>query len=142
MRNNALMALSALMWFVCVSHILFGLAIMISPGLQKSVASLYSAQVDWQPQFVYILRPLGAFMLVLGVIGIAAALHPLRHRFIVYGFAGLLVIRVVQRIIFYRDIQSLFGLSQARLMSGGVFFLLLAVALLLLLYRAGRSARP
>ena len=30
--------------------------------------------MDWTPQFVCILRPLGAFMLVLGVVGIAAGL--------------------------------------------------------------------
>lgn len=139
-NNKAILVLRALLWFVCLSHILLGGAIMISPEFQEKVAALYGAKVDWTPQFVYILRPLGAFMTVLGLVGLTAAVNPLRNRAIVYGFAALLTIRVVQRFVFKDDIEQAFAIEPARNMIAALGFLTIAVLLVLLLQIAQRSS--
>ena len=141
MNKGWLRTLQVFVWIVCLSHIAIGILVMLSPPLQQKVADLYGAQVEWTPQFTYILRPLGAFMLILGVVGIAAALNPLRYRFIVYGFVGLLLIRVFQRIIFHDDIQQTFQIPEARNICAAGLFLLLAVILLFLMLKALKN-RP
>ena len=142
MSSKTLSALKIVLWFVCLSHIILGAAIMLSPEFQQRVAALYSAKVDWTPQFVYILRPLGAFMLVLGMLGIAAARNPLRYQFVVYGFAGLLLIRVVQRLVFQRDIHQAFGIEPSRNTINALAFLALAALLVALLQIAKRQSAP
>lgn len=139
MNNKAKLALQVLLWFVCLSHIVLGVAIMTSPECQQKVATLYGAKVDWTPQFVYILRPLGAFMTVLGLVGLAAAVNPLRNRVMVYGFALLLTIRVVQRFVFKDDIERAFGIEPTRNLIAAGGFLTLAVLLVLLLQIAQKT---
>ena len=44
MNNPKTVVLSILMYFVGVSHMIIGLAILVSPQLQQSVAAIYGAQ--------------------------------------------------------------------------------------------------
>ena len=142
MNTGVIKVLKVVLWFVCLSHIGLGASIMISGTLQQKAAGLYGAQVDWQPQFVYILRPLGAFMLMLGVIGIAAARNPLRYSVIGYAFVVLLLIRVTQRVVFRGDIEQAFQIAQSRNLVNAGFFLLIAVVLAVLLHLAARREAP
>ncbi len=133
MNKGALQALKVVLWVVCISHILLGGTIMLGQSFQERAAALYGAQLEWSPEFVYILKPLGAFMLMLGVVGIAAALDPVRYRIIGYGFVGVLVIRVIQRVIFQGDILEAFGIATGRNLVNAGFFLVVAIVLLVLL---------
>jgi hypothetical protein len=140
MNNTPLTLLKGVLWLICACHIAIGAAIMSSGALQERIAALYGAQVQWTPQFVYILRPLGAFMLVLGLVGMAAAVNPLRYRVLVFGFAGLLLLRVLQRVLLHDEIQQAFGVGMTRTMVNAGFFLILAALLLVLLALASRKA--
>ncbi len=140
MKTGPLRALKALLWIVCASHLAHGLALIFSHTLQKQVALLYGAEVDWTPQFIYILRALGAFMFALGVMGVGAALDPLRYRLVVYGFAALLLIRVLQRVILQGDIREAFAITPTHLFAGSGFFLAFSVALAVLMVSARRSS--
>ncbi len=142
MNNGLLRILKGVLWFVCGSHIVLGASIMLSGTLQEKAAVMYGAQVDWSPQFVYILRPLGAFMFMLGVVGIAAARNPVRYRVIGYGFVGVFLVRVAQRIVFRDDIEQAFQIGSARNLTSAGFFLVLAVVLAVLLFLACRRAGP
>jgi hypothetical protein len=145
MKNNtALTLLKASLWITCAFHILVGLTLNLDIGLKEWVGSgLYNAQVDWsQPQFVYILKPLGAFMFVLGIMAAIAAVNPLHNRLLVYGFALLWLIRSLQRIIFWQDIQSAFAIPSGSLITGTIFVFLSGVLLLVLLYFADRPRQP
>ncbi|MAE66301.1 MAG: hypothetical protein CMJ18_18680 [Phycisphaeraceae bacterium] len=137
--NRATLLLKILLWFVSVSHLGLGAAIMVSSELQRKVASIYGAQVDWTPQFAYILRPLGAFMVALGLAGIAAALNPVRYRFVIFCFSILLLIRVAQRLLFRNEIAEVFAIDATRNLANAGFFFALAVALLALGATAGRK---
>jgi hypothetical protein len=141
MKNNtALTLLKISLWITCAFHILVGLCLNLDIGLKEWVGSgLYNAQVDWsQPQFVYILKPLGAFMFVLGLMTAIAAREPLRNKLMVYGFALLWVIRSLQRLIFWQEIQNAFAISASSMTTGLIFVFLSGVLLLVLLYFADR----
>ncbi len=142
MNKGVLRVLQGVLWFVCVTHIALGASIMLSGAFQQKAASFYGAQVEWTPQFVYILRPLGAFMFMLGVVGIAAALNPVRYRVIGYGFVGVMLIRVIQRIVFRADIEQVFQISSARNLTNAAFFLAIAVVLAVLLLLASQRPAP
>ena len=98
--------------------------------------------MDWsQPQFVYILKPLGAFMFALGVMAAIAARNPLHNKLMIYGFVLLWLIRSLQRLIFWQEIQSAFVIPNGSMISGTVFVFLSGVLLVVLLYLAERQ-RP
>jgi heme A synthase len=120
--------------------VIVGLSLNLDIGLKEWVGSgLYNAQVDWsQPQFVYILKPLGAFMFILGVMAAIAARNPLRNKLMVYGFVLLWLIRSLQRLIFWGEIQDAFAISSGSMISGTIFVFLSGALLLVLLYFADR----
>jgi hypothetical protein len=140
MSGTPFRLLQALLWFASLSHILIGASLMVSPEAQRAVAALYGAEVDWTAQFVYILRPLGAFMFVLGLLLAVAALDPWKHRLIVYGLCGVLLLRALQRLLLQQDIQEAFRVSPVRDLGMAGFFVAEAVAILVLLHRTGRAA--
>lgn len=134
-------ALQLLLWFVCAFHVLVGLSVNIPLVPLDLIAGYYGARVEWTPQFVYILKPLGAFMLVLGGLAAAAALRPVHYEAVVYGFVVLFAIRALQRLVFREELSSAFGISEARNLGAAVFFFGLA-AVLLVLYRSAAKRRP
>jgi hypothetical protein len=144
MSNSlALKLLQVALWITCAFHVLVGLSLNLDIGLKEWVGSgLYNAQVDWnQPQFVYILKPLGAFMFALGIMAAIAARNPMHHKLTVYGFALLWLIRSLQRIIFWQEIQDAFAISTGSMISGTIIVFLSGVLLVVLLYFAERQ-RP
>jgi hypothetical protein len=144
MKLDALGLLKVLLWTVCAFHVAIGLSLNLPPGFKESVATrLYGATVDWsQPQFVYILKPLGAFMMALGVMAAIAARNPLANRAVIQGFVFLFVLRGLQRIVFLREIQDAFAIPLSRHFGTMAFMLLLAAALFILSRSASRSASP
>jgi hypothetical protein len=115
----------------------------LAPGFPPIVASVYGATDDWTPQFTYILKPLGAFMLTVGLLAGIAATDPARHTAIVHAVAVLFVIRSAQRMFFADETLRAFGISLARDAAVASLFLVLAAALVLLVRKvpAGPGAR-
>jgi hypothetical protein len=135
---KAISVLQLLMWFVCAFHILVGVSLNFPLIPLDVLARYYGATVDWTPQFVYILKPLGAFMFVLGGLAAAAALRPLYHKAIVHGFVALFALRALQRLIFQHELQTAFSIPSARnIGSMALFFGLSAV--LFAVYRAAEK---
>ena len=132
MTSRAYRALQVFLWFICAFHVVVGLSLNVPLVQLQTIADYYGARVDWTPQFLYILKPVGAFMLVLGGLAGAAALAPLRHRAIVYGFVGLFGVRALQRLVFQQEIHSAFSIAPARNLGAMVLFFAMAVALLVL----------
>src|SRR5690349_18794431 len=124
--------LKAYLWFIAAFHLLVGIAVNVSPSLTQAIARGYGATVDWTPQFTYILHPLGAFMIALGVMAIAAARDPRRYSAVVGGFVLLFVIRALHRVIFGSAITAAFGIAPSRNTLNLVIFALQAVVLFLL----------
>ena len=130
--------LSWFLWVVCAFHILVGLSLNVDLGLREWVgSSLYNAQVDWSDgQFAYIMKPLGAFMIALGVMAAIADRDPLGHRSIIVGFAILFTMRGLQRLLYMNEIEGVFAILASRSLVQMVVMLALAVALMLMLRAA------
>jgi hypothetical protein len=146
MRSSNVAWLSRFLWIVCAFHVLVGLSLNVDLGLKEWVGgTLYNAQVDWSDgQFAYIMKPLGAFMIALGVMAAMAARDPLGNRPIIIGFAVLFTMRGLQRLLFMNEIESVFAIPSSRSLLQMVVMLSLALALVLLLRAAsaGGSSRP
>ena len=137
MRNGSTVAVKNFMWFVSAFHVVVGLSLMFSPTLTKMIAAGYGASVNWTDQFLYILKPMGAFMLILGVAAAAAAREPLRYPAVIYGFVALFAIRALQRVLYLSDIERAFAIPGPRLTFNTVAMLALSASLFVL-YRTTR----
>ena len=73
MKFNSLALLKFFLWFSCVFHLVVGIGLNVSPAFPQVMAGYYGAEVDFTPQFLYILKPLGAFMIMVGLVVMAAA---------------------------------------------------------------------
>lgn len=133
--------LQALLWFVCAFHVIVGIGLNLSSGFSRLMAGYYGAQVEWTPQFVYILKPLGVFMFALGILAAAAARNPHRYAIVVYGFATIFVLRALQRVVLWPEIRDAFDIAAVKNFGNAVFFLVLA-GLLLALHRVSARSVP
>ncbi len=133
--------LSALLWLVSASHLVIGASVNLIPGSLPFFAALYGAEISFTLELVYVIKPLGAFMVALGAIAAAAALDPLRHRIVIYCFVLLFVLRSAQRLLFAGEIHDVMGIDTTRNLLAVGFFLLLAAALLGLERTATQRAR-
>ena len=143
--NSNVARLSWFLWVVCAFHILIGLSLNVDLGLREWVgSSLYNATVDWSDgQFAYIMKPLGAFMIALGVMAAMAARNPLGNRSIIIGFAVLFTMRGLQRLLYMGEIERVFAIPSSRSLVQMVVMLALALGLVLLLRAAsGGGSRP
>jgi hypothetical protein len=132
--------LQALLCFVCAAHLVIGLGVNLAPGFPPIMAGIYGATVDWTPQFTYILKPLGAFMLTVGLLAGLAATDPVRYSAVVYAVAVLFVIRSAQRLVFADESMRAFGITLARDVVVASLFLALALVLVVLARRVSAAA--
>ena len=140
MNKNILMALKVFLWGICAFHLVVGIGLNVSSGFPAVMANYYGAAVNWTPEFLYIVKPIGAFMIALGVLAAFAARDPLGHRPIIYGFIVLFVLRGLQRIVFSEEIASAIAIAAGRNLGNAVFFLAMAGGLILLNRLAGKGA--
>ncbi|MEM7029367.1 MAG: hypothetical protein AAF629_07365 [Chloroflexota bacterium] len=141
MASKTLPILKVVLWIVSLFHLIVGASLNLPLGLKESVGSgIYGAQVDWTAaQFVYILKPLGAFMFALGIMAAIAATNPIKNRAIIYGFAVLFVFRGLQRIVFEQEILSTFAIEPGRQVNAIFFMFFSAVLLVVLDYLSNRA---
>jgi hypothetical protein len=140
MTSTAYRALQFFLWFICAFHVIVGVSLNVPLVPLPALAGYYGAQVDWTPQFVYLLKPVGAFMCVLGGLAGAAAPNPLRHGAIVHGFVALFALRALQRLVFQQEVHTAFAIAPTRNLSAMVFFFAMAAALFVLYRHVARHA--
>ncbi len=141
MRNPTLRLLQVVLGFICAFHIFMGVGLMFSPAFQAWAASTYGARVDWTPQMVYMVRILGSFAFVLGLLALAAAINPLREQTIIYGFVVLFLLRDAHRLLFHAEIQGAFAVTSAVNWLTNAFLFAQTLLLLLLNWLVRRPAR-
>lgn len=125
--------LKVLLWLVCVTHIVQGVAGVCSPSAAVNLAKgFYGAQLELMPAIVHLLRILGVYMIAIGILGAVAARDPEKSRPVIWTIAVLLLIRVLQRVLHADEIHQTFGISEFRIWFQAVYFAILAGALLYL----------
>jgi hypothetical protein len=139
-NNKWLSVLKAFLWFICAFHLVVGIGLNVSAAFPQAVAEYYGATVQWTPEFMYIVKPIGAFMIAIGIMAGAAARDPLGHRSVVYGLVALFAIRGLQRIVFREEIASALAIGSERNIANAIFFLLMAIALLVVFRAASHRA--
>jgi hypothetical protein len=132
MKSKSLLSLQALLWGICAFNTLIGIGLNASAEFPQLVAGYYGAEVEWTPAFLYIIKPLGAFMITLGVLAAVAARKPLGHPAIIHGIALLFLMRGLQRFIFMEEIAAAVNIEAARNIGNGIVFLVLAILLIVL----------
>lgn len=136
MRTLSLPLLRWLLVFIASFHLVMGFALMTSLPFQQMAVHLYGATVVWNAQFIYLVRILGSFAFVFGVLAAIAVYDPLRHQGIVWGFVVLFLLRDLHRLIFAEEIQRAFSLAAKTNVWTNLFFLAQTVGLVALLWTA------
>lgn len=141
-ETTRILVLRILLAVVCLAHLTLGLGIMIGPPrLLELFAQAYGvAQVPTAAEFLYLLKPLGAYMLTISFLAAAAFRAPLQNRIAVHAVILLLLVRIVQRLVFANEAIQTFGLTTSQLITQSVFFLVLALGLFLFRPRPAASA--
>ncbi len=129
MNSKTMGALQVFLWIVCAFHVIVGLGLNVSSDFPQAMANYYGAELSFTPALLYILKPVGAFMLVVGVMAGFAARDPLGNRAVVYGLILLFAVRGLQRIVFQEEIANAVAIATSRNLGNAAFFLLLAVCL-------------
>jgi len=124
--------LKIVLWSICAFHLIVGAGLNLLPSMAPLMAKVYGAEVNWNPELIYIIKPLGVFMVALSVAAAGAAINPLKFRVIIYTFATLFVLRAVQRLVFSQELNDTFGIAWSRNLGNVCFFLGLAATLIVL----------
>ena len=135
----ALRALKGLLWFVAVYQFAIGAMNLLSPALGNLVVGLYGSNMVVTDQFAFILKPLGAYMLMTGLIAASAARATIPHPAIVTALVVLFGISVLYRVFRFQQVQALFGIPTWHLMVQIAILSTLAIALAVLSRSVMRS---
>jgi hypothetical protein len=136
---QSLRALKGLLWFISVYQFVCGALLLLSPAFAQLVVSWYGATVTWTDQFTFILKPLGAYMIMTGLIAASAARADVPHPAIVTALSVLFGVNALYRIGRFSFVQATFGIAQWHLVVQIVVLLGLALALMMTSRAAMRS---
>ena len=126
---QSLKALKGLLWFIAVYQFVVGALLLITPGLAQLVVGLYGADVQVTEQFTFILKPLGAYMVMTGLIASAAARAAVPHPAIITGLIVLFTINVLYRVMRFQYIEATFGIPAWHLFGQIIILSALAIGL-------------
>lgn len=129
---RSLRVLRGLLWFIAVYQFLMGFLLLMPPAFAQLVVAWYGASVDWTPQFTFILKPLGAYMIMTGLIAASTARATVPHPAILQSLAALFTLNALYRIVRFGYVRGTFGISAPHLTLQIVVLGVLAAALLLL----------
>jgi hypothetical protein len=139
-----ILSLRIVLALVCISHLVLGLGIMLGgAGVLETLGASYGVNhVPTDPQFLYILKPLGAYMLAISFLAGAAFYAPLQNRIAVDCVILLLLVRVGQRVVFGSEAMHAFGISSGHLIAQSLFYFAFAAALFIFRPRPEHAPVP
>lgn len=137
---SSLRYLKVLIWFIAVYQLTVGLALLVSPASAQLIVAWYGATVNWTPEFTFMLKPLGAYMLMTGLIAWGTARAPVPHPMITYAFAALFVINAAYRVVHFEAVRAAFGIPPRHLIVQIVTLVALAAGCLFLQRAVQRGA--
>ena len=130
MRPRHLMVRAGLGW-ICAGHVITGVAALLSDEAGVQIGSLlYGASFQPSAQFLYIVRPLGVYMLALAYLQVMAVREPWRYKAVIDATLAVFFIRQLQRVVFADDIYAAFGIPPDQHWLRSAYFLALAALLL------------
>jgi hypothetical protein len=119
--------------FMGVYHILMGiLGIASGSWAAWGAHTLWHANVTVDPQFTYLAKFLGAYVVAFGVMLLFIAVDPERYGALVYPAVIVAVLRIGERLIFADELKNAFGIGMKRTIGTIVVVGALNLALLVL----------
>ena len=98
--------------FVGVYHIASGLLGTLSGNLAAELGRiLFNARVDVTPQFSYMAKYLGAYVIAFGAMMLFIAQDPVKYRGLINVAVLLICIRIIDRIVFAAELKNAFGIE-------------------------------
>jgi hypothetical protein len=134
-----LRALKMLLWFIAGYQLVCGVLLLLSPAFAQLVVRWYGASVNWTDQFAFLLKPLGAYMLMTGLMAASAARATVPHPAIITPLAVLFTINALYRVVRFQFVQATFGIAPWHLIGQIVTLTALALGLTLLSRAAMRA---
>src|SRR5215469_7876808 len=126
--------------FMGIYHILMGLLGVASGSLAAWGAhTLWHANVTVDPQFTYLAKFLGAYVIAFGIMMLFIAKDPVRYGALVYPAVLVAVLRIAERLVFAGELKSAFGIGMDRTIGTIIVVALLDGALLMLKPREADS---
>jgi hypothetical protein len=108
-------AIKALAGFMGVYHILMGVLGITSGSTAAWAAhALWHANVNVDPQFTYLAKFIGAYVVGFGVMLLLIAKDPVRYSALVYPAVLVGVLRIAERLVFAAELKSAFGIGMDR----------------------------
>lgn len=135
---NALSQLKALLIFIAIFHVVFGIGLTFSIGFQKAALAGYGGTLEWTSTHVYFIRIIGSFATVLGYLAWMASRDPVKYRVIIIGFVEFFILRNICRHLFADELYAALNVSQAMNIMTSVFFGAQALLLTYYLWRISR----
>ena len=119
--------------FMGIYHILMGCLGIFSGGAAAWGARvLWHATVTIDPQFTYLAKFLGAYVVAFGVMLLFIAKDPVRYAALVYPAVVVAVLRIAERLIFASELKLAFGIGMERTIGTIIIVGVLNLGLLLL----------
>ena len=101
--------------FMGIYHILMGILGIVSGSTAAWGARvLWHATVTVDPQFSYLAKFLGAYVVAFGVMMLFIAKDPVRYAGLVYPAVVVAVLRIAERLIFAGELKTAFGIGMDR----------------------------
>jgi len=119
--------------FMGVYHILMGIL-----GIVSGSTAAWGAQVLWHanvtvdPQFSYMAKFLGAYVVAFGCMMLFIAKNPVRYASLVYPAVIVAILRIAERLIFSSELKAAFGIGMNRTIGTIVVVGVLNLGLLIL----------
>jgi hypothetical protein len=119
--------------FMGIYHILMGVMGIVSGSTAAWAAhTLWHATVTVDPQFSYLAKFLGAYVIAFGCMMLLIAKDPVRYAALVYPAVVVAVLRIAERLIFAGELKTAFGIGMDRTIGTIVVVGVLNLGLLIL----------
>ena len=108
MNNNTHGVLKIVLWVVAVYHLAFGAVLLTGFNVESLARLALGTEVEVNDQVDYMLKPLGIYTMVFGVLALLTALNPLRHRPMLIGIMSLYVLRLLNHLMQMDTLHEVF----------------------------------
>lgn len=135
-------ALRILIVLAALTPIAYGLSAWLAPrGVIAFTKVLSAVDVEPDPAFRYLMKPLGLYMLMFGLLFAWSAFDPLGNPVVVLWGAATLFLRGVQRASLSTELNVVFGIGVRRNLVNASYLVSIGVLLAGLLLKAQADAR-
>jgi hypothetical protein len=125
--------LQIVLWLIALYHVLMGFGAALSDRVAESLAaSVFGIRLRLTPQASYLVKLLGVYTVVFGVIVMRAAVDPGRYPALLDGVVVLYILRILNRIVHRKLYIEAFETTDPRVRTDIAMLALFGAAVLIL----------